>query len=249
MIFSGQKVSRDHSNPRNINFEILRVIAAFGIVAYHANVPMKDIPYAGLIVFLTLSPLIDVKYNWYANRRSKQIARSLLVPWAFWLIAYAGANLAISKPPFPAGHSLASVFYGSSPHLWFLPFIFTVLCMIGQIEKACTVTQVFWCSTTVTTAILITSSEWRPLALNFTVPYAQWVHAAAAVCGGIALGTYRKSMKFAGVGLLLIGIALGVCAWSAIPGISITYSIGLLSVGLCPISWCRIEGAAPSISG
>lgn len=236
---------------RNINFEILRIVAAFGIVAYHANVPVKDLPYAGLIVFLALSPLVEAKYNWSTNRSPKQIAKSLLVPWAFWLIVYAGANLAFNKPPFPAGQSIAAILYGSSPHLWFLPFIFVALCTIGQIKKVCTVTQVYWSSTIMTTTTLFTSDEWRPLALSFAVPYAQWAHAAAAVFGGIALGTYRNSMKFAWAGLLLIGFALSVCAWYAIPGISITYSTGLLLVVFAmfaPDCFSKYEKAIRTVS-
>lgn len=230
-----------HSPKRNVNFEILRIMAAFGIVSYHANAPMKDIPYAGLVVFLALSPLVETKFNWTNIRHLTHFSKSLLIPWTFWFIVYAGANWVIGKPPLPEGYSLASLLYGSSPHLWFLPFIFIMMFAVSQLKRAFSATQVFWLSVIATAAILLTSNEWRPYAINVAVPYAQWAHAIAAVFGGLALGTYRLGMKYAWAGLVLMGCALGICAGYVIPGISLTYPIGLLLVAFAMFAPDRLS--------
>jgi fucose 4-O-acetylase-like acetyltransferase len=225
-------ISRPPSITRNVNVEILRIIAAFGIVAYHASAPAKDIPYAGLIVFLALSPLVDAKFNWSKVRPVKSLAKVLLVPWIFWLIVYAIANVAFHKPPLPGGLSLASVLYGSSPHLWFLPFIFVALCAIGLLKQVCSGAQVFWLAVAATAAILITSGTWRPQAILWSAPYAQWSHAAAAIFAGLALGLYRPSIKFAWGGIAIMAIALAACASYQLIGMSLTYPIGLIAVAI-----------------
>lgn len=228
--------SRANSSPRNVNVEILRIIAAFGIVAYHANVPFKDIPYAGLIVFLALSPLVDTKFGWLKVRPVSSLAKVLLVPWAFWFVVYAAANLIMHKPLLPEGPSVASLLYGSSPHLWFLPFMFAVLVAIGLLKKAHPTTHLFWISAIATSAILVTSPHWRPLAMTFPAPYAQWLHALAAAFAGLALGVYRNTIKFAWLGFALIGIALVVCAAYQLDGMSSTYPIGILLVAMAMVA-------------
>lgn len=223
-----------HAQPirRNLNVEILRIIAAFGIVAYHTSVPAKEIPYAGLIVFLALSPLVDAKFNWSKMRPVSNLAKVLLLPWIFWLIVYAIANVAFQKPPLPGGISFASVLYGSSPHLWFLPFIFATLGLIGLVKQVCSAEQVFWLAVFGAVAMLTTSAVWWPQAIHLVPPYSQWSHAGAAVFAGLALGLYRPSSKFAWGGITAIGFAVAVCASYQLIGMSLTYPIGLVAVAI-----------------
>lgn len=226
------RIARPQSIPRNVNVEILRIIAAFGIVAYHASAPVKEIPYAGLIVFLALSPLVDARFNWSKIRPVRNLAKVLLLPWIFWLIVYAIANVAFHRPPLPGGLSVASVLYGSSPHLWFLPFIFVALCGIGLLKPVCPAAQVFWLAVAATATILITSATWWPQAIHWPTPYSQWSHAAAAVFAGLALGLYRPSIRFAWGGIAIMAIALAVCASYDLIGMSLTYPIGLIAVAI-----------------
>lgn len=236
LLKSNSHITRAHSNPRNFNVEILRIFAAFGIVAYHASAPFKDHSYAGLIVFLALSPLVDTRFNWLKVRPVSSLAKALLVPWAFWFAVYAAANMVMHKPVLPEGFSVASVLYGSSPHLWFLPFIFVVLGVIGLLKKTLSNAELFWISAIATSAILVTSAHWRPLALNFPAPYAQWLHGLAAIFAGLALGVYRDTIKFAWLGIVAMAIGLLACANYRLDGMSMTYAIGMLSVVVAMIA-------------
>lgn len=217
---------------RHTNLEILRIAAAFGIVGYHAQVPAKEVPYAGLIVFLALSPLVDARFNWAKIRSMTSLAKVFLLPWAFWFIVYAAANLVMHKPVLPEGNSVGSVLYGSAPHLWFLPFIFIMLGVMGLIKRGCAPVVVFWIATAMASLVLATSIGWRPITINAAVPYTQWIHGAAAVLAGLALGLYRDTFRGAWVGIVLLGAALLLCATYQLPGLSVTYAIGLVAVAV-----------------
>lgn len=247
----GLNMGRKPLAARNANLEILRIIAAFGIIAFHAQVPDKDVPYAGLIVFLALSPLVDARFNWTRTRPVSNLAKVLLVPWTFWFAIYAAANVVMHKPALPEGHSVGSVLYGSAPHLWFLPFIFIVLVALGLIKRACTAPQVFWFSVIATSTILTAAILWRPPSINVAVPYAQWLHAAAAIFAGLALGLYSRAIRFAWAGIAVMSASLLACVSYDLIGMSVTYAVGLVAVAaavFAPQLFAGHERAIRSVS-
>lgn len=221
---------------RNTNLEILRIVAAFGIVAYHAQVPFKEVPYAGLIAFLALSPLVDARFNWTRIRSIVSLANVFLLPWVFWFVIYAAANVVMNKPALPEGNSVASVLYGSAPHLWFLPLIFVVLAALGQIKRVCSPVVVFWIAIAAGSLVLATAIAWHPQTMAAPAPYAQWIHGSAAILAGLALGLYRATIKGAWGGIVVLSAALLICSTYWLPGMSLTYAIGLVGVGLALFS-------------
>ena len=107
---------------RNGFLDYLRLIAAFGIVWFHAAAPGYRIAYAGLPVFLVLLALPS--RMGMADR-----ARRLLLPFLIWSAVYAlfrAWNAAEQGQALFEWWKPRMFLTGTSIHLWFLPFAFLV---------------------------------------------------------------------------------------------------------------------------
>lgn len=222
---------RTHANAttvrRNQLFEALRLVAALGVVTFHGPTPHKDVPYAGLVVFSLLSPLVDVRYNWARRRSPGALAKALLVPWVFWYAAYAALQLVVGATVFNPDDWFSALMAGPAAHLWFLPFIFVVLVLLNQTKQRVSERVVFLTSVVAALALLLTAPYWR--ALQPPAPWAAWLHATPAIFLGIALGLAERVgfLRFALVPL--VGAVVLVGFWS-LPGVSLPYMLGTASV-------------------
>lgn len=97
---------------RNQNLELVRIAAAFGIVLFHSQANGAAIGYSGLIAFVILSAM-------FARPASPTaLAKGILLPWAFWSIAYGVVNLALRGYVFrPDLTPIGAVLYGTGVHL------------------------------------------------------------------------------------------------------------------------------------
>ncbi|MDI4657194.1 acyltransferase [Xanthobacter autotrophicus] len=218
--------------------EVLRIIAAFGIVAYHGKAPFHDFTYSGLIIFLILSPYVDCDYNWGRKRSVLDIAKKLLIPWALWMIIYGVLNLVMRKPLLPVPNPIAGILYGTSAHLWFIPAIFAVLVFLNAVKKKIDAGLLFWVCVCLTVVLLLASPIWRPISMGWTPPFAQWAHGATAVFMGIALGLYKKMpQRQAFVARIMIFLTLIYVFLKFIPGISVSYLVGAALPIVAVVSW------------
>lgn len=194
------------SMSRNQNVEIVRILAAFGIVWFHSGAPWAAVGYSGLITFTALA-------TYFASAGSAKLARRILVPWLFWTVFYLGWRFAADGDPFIEGLSpVTSIFYGA--HLWFLPFIFAVNLAVGSIASrhlplACALVALL---------MLATVPWWREWQLSLGPPFGQFVHALPAAMIGVALRTR------AGIAVAVLALAVGFY-WQA-GGVSYPYAIG-----------------------
>lgn len=212
---------------RNQLFEALRLVAALGVVTFHGPTPDKDVPYAGLVVFSLLSPLVDVRYNWARRRSPRVLATSLLVPWLFWYAAYAALQWVVGSPVFNPDDAFSALMAGPAAHLWFLPFIFVVLMLLNQTKQRVDERVVFTISVLAACALLLTAPYWR--AAHLPAPWGAWLHATPAIFLGVALGLAERVgvLRFALVPL--IGSVAVVGFWS-LPGMSVAYVLGTASL-------------------
>ncbi|MFG1275743.1 acyltransferase family protein [Xanthobacter flavus] len=215
---------------RNQLLEMLRIVAAYGIVAYHAKTPLHDLVYSGLIIFLVLSPLVDIHYRWKNPRSAAQLANVLLIPWFFWSMIYALINIVTNRPMIVTGDLVTGILYGTSPHLWFLPYIFVVLASVNTLKKANRPDLVFWASLSLGIALLLTADLWSPVLLNCAPPFAQWIHAVPPTLIGIAIGAMYKLRLGPAIICVLVPLALVFLGFQEVAGVSIPYVIGILSV-------------------
>lgn len=214
---------------RDQSIELLRLIAIFGVVAFHVGTVFSDIAYAGLIVFVILSPYVDLAYGWNKTRTIMALAKSLLLPWALWFLAYGALNILAHKPALPNGFGIGSVLAGTSIHLWFLPAIFIVLVILNILKKHANPPLLFWVSLVITAVSLLTFPIWRPVLDPGFPPYAQWLHAAPAVFIGMALGLVNHVKHGKLIANVTLLISAAVLLTYNLPGVSITYGVATIA--------------------
>jgi fucose 4-O-acetylase-like acetyltransferase len=191
---------------RNQNVELVRIIAAFGIVVFHSGATGAALGYSGLVAFTALA-------TFFAKGGVSKLAKRVLIPWVFWSLFYLGWRFAADGSAFHEGMSpIASILYGT--HLWFLPFIFAANLAAGLIRSR-------WLPMGCALAafvLLAGSPWWRELQLATDPPLTQMLHALPAALLGVALRE-RASMIVAGAGLI------SALLWD-VPGVSIPYAVG-----------------------
>lgn len=171
---------------RNGTLDYARLIAAFGIVLFHAHAPGAAIGYAALPFFLILLVVMSVPaanrmpFGPFAQGRAKR----LLTPWLIWSGVYGALKLAeivVTKAHFASEFAPYMILTGPALHLWFLPFAL-VICLAaypaarrgsGPLSAALAVAGL---------AFLMAQQD-----LTLPVPLAQWLYGMPAVCLGLAL--------------------------------------------------------------
>ncbi len=223
-------VSASSKTVRNQNIEILRIVAAFGVVAFHAGVDPVDVYYAGLVVFLALSPMFEMGANFPRRRSAGELAKTFLLPFAFWFPVYGLVNV-VKHKPFLLENSLLGVLAGTSAHLWFLPFMFIVLLGLNQLKHDRLRWQLSITAMLATLLLIVTSPAWGHQSALVRAPLGQWLHGSVAVLIGAGLGLSKDSVPMR---LLVIGVgAISIyLLWAqADPLYSpLAYTIGLVAL-------------------
>ena len=227
---------------RNQLVEALRIVAAFGIVVFHAGGPAAELGYAGLVVFLFLSPYFAVGPNRGRPSPVAALGRALLLPFAAWYAVYLAANWAFGRPLFVSDQLPGVLLAGPSIHLWFLPFLFVVLALLGLVKDRVSVVSLFWFSCLVAALMLAGSTLWRPFALAAPVPIAQWLQALAAAFCGIAAGTglrIKWPQRISGFALIALGYG-SLLVWP-VEGMTVPYGAGLAACSVAIVAGKRLS--------
>lgn len=218
------------TNGRNQYVELLRIISAYGIVVYHSGAYGHDVALSGLVIFLVISPMFEVEANWGRIRNIISLTKIFIIPWIFWLSVYALVQIARHEPIIKMENGpIAGILYGTSGHLWFMPFMFSVLAILGLVKKHIDRAPLFWVSLAISSAMLILAPFWRPWSIDLGVPFAQWIHAVPAVFMGIAIGLARgvSGGKIA-IGALILSII--IAAIEGVQSVSLSYPIATVLV-------------------
>lgn len=183
---------------RRIDVEFLRVLACLGIVYFHAGVfsgISNAIAYSGLVVFVLISVF-------YAGKRKttdefSSLAKKILVPYVIWsaiyLVLYYLSGKSISEII-----NLRSIVSGTSIHLWYLPFIFLVLVIVGQIKKYMPLRIISGASGAMFALWLYFSPFWRPYVE--VVPFPQYMHAVGGVFLALSVISSVRWISYASLG-------------------------------------------------
>lgn len=206
--------------------ELVRVIAAFGIVWFHSGYSLgRDFAYGGLIVFIIFSA-------YFATRSARlhsigERAARLIVPCILWSALYAVLLTIKGKDIFPDDYSLLSKLLSTpSIHLWYLPFIFFCLVVIDGIKKIFNPTVLAVIAVTLACLLLLSSPFWREW--SYAQPFGLYMHAFAAVCVGIVLGLSNRIPQ-----ALKYVLIFGICASAVfvfllgIKGVGVPYLVGI----------------------
>jgi len=219
-----------------VNVDRLRILAAFGVVSYHAHGDLPRSP--GVVGFIILMMFFCIfmvnrpRVPEFSSTLKKKFDR-LLAPWLFWSVVYGVVKLA--KVVFfgadaSQAFSMTMFLTGTRIHLWFLPFAFMaslVLAFICQksngasemrnivIASILGVVSVFCFS--------IVSSQYI-----LPVPLGQWMLGFPAVPLGFAIGRsmlFEKSSDRLKLYLCLTLLLVAVCFGVGYMGYAIKYAV------------------------
>jgi len=236
---------------RNGTLDYARLLAAFGIVFFHAGAPGAGIGYAALPFFLLLLVVLAfpgaerVSFAEYLRSR----AHRLLVPWLIWSAVYAAlkvAEICVTDASFGSEFSPHMLVTGTALHLWFLPFAFATCLAIYPLVRL----KRYMGAESL--ALIMAGVGLAALILrqgsDLAIPFAQWLYGLPAVCVGIALALVWG--RLAAMLLILVGF-IGVAMLSGA-------TIGLLQIGLaggalilcilCPLPANRSAALAGTLS-
>lgn len=225
------------------DIELLRVVAAFAIVWFHAQVAGHDLAYGGLVTFLILSTFLADKSRARPGMFIVRVRR-LLVPWAVWMVVYGAINLRHGRPFVPLGHGLlAGILSGAAIHLWYLPFVFFCLVVSDALRRR-TSASVRSAVCGVAALVLLAGIDvWRGRSIAAGEPWMQYAQALPAILIGSFLGAreaLRKELFFLIAGLVVVAELLALHD----PGIGLPYVVGtflLFGVALLPGNRLRLD--------
>lgn len=217
---------------RNQSLELLRIVAIFGVVLFHAHAPGGSVGYAGLVAFIVMSASFEVGLNWDRQRTVWSLARTFLVPWSVWLVVYGAVNIAKDDPVLlrerSAGQSILS---GSAPHLWYLPFIFVALAGVSLLKARVPRPALAIWSWGAATVMLALVGFWRPWSEHVGAPVAQYAHGLFPLFAGLALGAAASRATWLWIfGTLCAGTL--TIALLPYPGVGIAYLVGVVPTAL-----------------
>lgn len=217
---------------RRQELELLRIASAFGIVLFHSGSDVTGIGYSGLVVFLVLSTCFSTarpgREPSFGRILAKRSVR-LLVPWAFWMIAYGIRNHFVGRNILETDRGwLNGILAGTQIHLWYLPYLFVASVALDWVSGRVRRERLGWSAGVAAIALLATAAVWRPWAELHGYPCVQYCHGLAGLFAGVFLGCF-PAMPRATRRLLLAGLlgSAALALWRGIEGVGIPYSVGL----------------------
>lgn len=200
------------------SIDLARFVAAFGVVVAHAYVSPNDwVGHLSLGLFLILTAFLAVQSAQRAGGNYPFLPRAqrLILPWLVWSAFYRVLDLAISENPdrFVPLSDPWTLLYGSTIHLWFLPFVALAMVLVqpavrlirgpGALALACVGLVV------VSVPLLVLHVQgWLPL------PLPQWVFALPLYALGLLLGIAHPMGK-AWMPALAAASMTGFAVWAS----------------------------------
>jgi len=212
---------------RRSDVECARIAAAFGVVWFHSQEPFgHDVGYGGLVFFIIVSVYFAVSAERIHGWRER--AARLLVPCAIWSSLYGVISAVRGVPVFSEGPlSIGSLLATPSIHLWYLPFMFTVLVLLDQLRARTSLRSLGTCCGAIAMAAIASAPLWRSVDLD--APFGQYLHALPPALIGVFFASFRELGGRTRAGLLL-GVSAATIAMlvRGQAGIGVTYLVGIL---------------------
>ena len=220
--------------------EWVRVISACGVVWFHVpGGPFKEYGYAGLVAFILISIVFQAAGaekdppNVYFIKKAGRI----LTPWSFWFLFYGVFNLAKGTDLFPNSAGwVSSVLTGPWVGLWFMPFILLVSLVVWlavQPTKKQNSLAISAGFLLIGAMVLLLCPKAQGI-WKGQEPWAQWVHASAAIPIGLSLYHAIKNQGLRR--LVALAAILVVCEAACLylvgtnRGLAISYGLAILLV-------------------
>jgi hypothetical protein len=169
--------------------------------------------------------MLDLQFNWGRVRSIATPARSLLVPWASWMVVLSScksheAQTAYQRhPQHSVGDQLAS--------------LVSAICIrrtgVSNMMKARPWARavLLWSSTFAAVILRATVTVWRPISLPWILPPPQWIHAAAPVLAGIVIGLISTMGRGRAIAVGILTVALVIADLAMLPKLACRTSSAL----------------------
>lgn len=204
---------------RNHSIDLLRFVAAFGIVWAHMVMSESYsalLGYTSLSVFLVMVPYLSVLRSERLGLMSATLndgrihvrIQRILAPWLFWCLVYK-VLLAYQQRDASAFFRIDDPFtllIGPSIHLWFLPFVLIASAVLFPLARAIKSPSSLIVATAVSAAISVLSLYLHD-SENLPQPFAQWAFALPPFLFSL-LAAYGRKFD---LGYVPVATYLGVC--------------------------------------
>ena len=232
--------------PQNASYDYARLIAAFGIVVFHAGAPGAAIGYAALPFFLMLMLVFALPgaarrdISSYARGRWRRLMRPFLL-WSGVYGALKLAEVALTGATLRDEFALHMLLTGPAIHLWFLPFAFVCCLLLFALARRARHHADLWAFGLVAAALLLQAARQDQV---FAPPLAQWAYVAPAACLGAALALLgARPILQTVLALGFVALATGF-GWSAgLPQLALALA-ALLACGLIHLPPSRTSARA-----
>ena len=206
-------------NTRNGTVDIMRYLAAVGIVLFHVRAPYISITYSALPLFTIYLAFFSITPGTTTARLVRRLWH-LLRLWLIWSGIYGGLKIAEAVVD---GQPIASEFLpwmlmtGPALHLWFLPFAVFLVVLGFFISRVLPMTPgpegfLFLVGAgTILVALWLNTTGEKP------IPFGQWIYVWPAAAFGFVAAMMNQNSRFwltpvfAGA-VTLIGFSVGAGA-------------------------------------
>jgi peptidoglycan/LPS O-acetylase OafA/YrhL len=184
----------------NRTIDLVRFLAALGIVWDHARAPFADIGYLSLALFLMLTSYFAVGSYDRAAAKGQAAgfwmsrAQRILVPWLAWCVFYKLLQYYMADDPWsvPLVSDWSSLLLGSWIHLWFLPFVMLALGLVPMMARDVRTPAAMYAFAAVLIVVGATCG-WLHRHLGWPEPWPQWWFSIPLFLYGLFVALGRRN--------------------------------------------------------
>lgn len=218
---------------RNGLLDVLRFVAALGIVFFHLKVPGSILGLSALSFFTVVMCYFAASSTTEESFQGifKKLTVRLCWPWLIWSAIYILAKLTnafVDSASYRSEFESWMWWTGPSMHLWFLPFAFTVSLLIYQLLAPIQLSdRMYWgFAAAIVPLCLICFFVVELKFLN--IPWVQWVSVLPAAAVGLALAAARNQTNRIIALMIAISIAFYGTQLDHLQLLSLQFYLGTL---------------------
>lgn len=232
---------------RSAFIDAIRIISAFGIVAFHSRVgapEIRSVFYAGLVCFIILSVWFTLRSPAKDFRGHLRSLQRLLFPWAVWFavfwMVFGHRDLLSGRFSLGDGPLLWRFLSGPALHLWYPPFMAALTTLLWLLRRQISLAALEMIAWIGLILLALSGSQWRAWSLDLPAPLPQYIHSLFPALAAVALHCDEAKGRIWGTLISVISAA----ALTALPGVGVPYLLGFcLCVAAIRLSRVRLPGA------
>jgi peptidoglycan/LPS O-acetylase OafA/YrhL len=204
---------------RRQSIDLMRIVAAFGIVWAHMQAPGRTEGYVALGLFIILTMFLSVRSLERGGARRFWLGRLVrfTLPWVMWSLVFGALEAVRAGGLDRIGRveDWRTLLYGTAIHLWFLPWVVLTSPLVVLAVAWLTVAARIWAAAVAGIA-LGAGAMWLHDHAAPGDPFGQWLFAAIPMMYGILAAVRRKrGARFAPLVLVAGATGIAVIGWGS----------------------------------